>query len=193
MKKLLVAATVVCIAVVSQAAVANWKAQAANIYDGTGSTGSKYTGTAYFFDSAKQTQQSLYSLICGADSFDATKATGYVASGDVSAGAISSTATVFSYGEQSESASNKNYYNFYFVLIEDGKAYFSAEKRVGANATTTAATVSYGSLTTGSQTAPVSGAGFQGAGLWSETVPEPTSGLLMLLGFAGLALRRKQK
>ena len=31
----------------------------------------------------------------------------------------------------------------------------------------------------------------QGAGKWSA-VPEPTSGLLMLLGMAGLALRRKR-
>ena len=31
----------------------------------------------------------------------------------------------------------------------------------------------------------------QGAGKWTSTVPEPTSGLLLLLGMAGLALKRK--
>ena len=31
-----------------------------------------------------------------------------------------------------------------------------------------------------------------GGGSWSSSVPEPTSGLLMLLGVAGLALRRKR-
>jgi hypothetical protein len=35
--------------------------------------------------------------------------------------------------------------------------------------------------------------GYQGAGWYSAAaVPEPTSGLLLLLGMAGLALRRKQ-
>jgi hypothetical protein len=31
------------------------------------------------------------------------------------------------------------------------------------------------------------------SGEWTAAVPEPTSGLLLLLGVAGLALRRKQK
>ena len=34
--------------------------------------------------------------------------------------------------------------------------------------------------------------GFQGAGWYTQSVPEPTSGLLMLLGVAGLALKRKR-
>lgn len=45
----------------------------------------------------------------------------------------------------------------------------------------------------GSSGAPVRSAsdGFKGAG-WYSSVPEPTSGLLMLLGVAGLALKRKR-
>ena len=35
--------------------------------------------------------------------------------------------------------------------------------------------------------------GSQASATWYTAVPEPTSGLLMLLGMAGLALRRKQK
>ena len=34
--------------------------------------------------------------------------------------------------------------------------------------------------------------GWQGAGWYAQSVPEPTSGLLMLLGVAGLALKRKR-
>ena len=47
------------------------------------------------------------------------------------------------------------------------------------------------------KTAPATGAlnmgfGLQASNTWTETVPEPTTGLLPLLGMAGLALRRKQ-
>ena len=35
-------------------------------------------------------------------------------------------------------------------------------------------------------------AGYKGAGWYTQSVPEPTSGLLLLLGMAGLALKRKQ-
>ena len=35
-------------------------------------------------------------------------------------------------------------------------------------------------------------AGYSGAGWYSASVPEPTSGLLLLLGMAGLALKRKR-
>ena len=39
----------------------------------------------------------------------------------------------------------------------------------------------------------VQGSVFTSAGTIGQAVPEPTSGLLLLLGMAGLALRRKQK
>ena len=44
---------------------------------------------------------------------------------------------------------------------------------------------------TTSSTAAMSASSFNGAG-WYTAVPEPTSGLLMLLGVAGLALKRKR-
>ena len=48
MKKLMIAAAIVCAAVVSQAATANWVASAANIYSGTGgaTTSDKWSGDA---------------------------------------------------------------------------------------------------------------------------------------------------
>ncbi len=45
---------------------------------------------------------------------------------------------------------------------------------------------------TSSADAKSASSGFSGAGWYSSSVPEPTSGLLMLLGVAGLALRRKR-
>ena len=74
-------------------------------------------------------------------------------------------------------------YDFYFVLT-DGPATFTSSVLTGKTAAETGATlVNFGSMQTATQTASnwVGGA-----------VPEPTSGLLMLLGMAGLALRRRR-
>ena len=66
-------------------------------------------------------------------------------------------------------------YNFYFTSTDaNGNVYTSeilSAKMAGVGA---------GSI------------GFEGAGTWTPA-PEPTSGMLLLLGIAGLALRRKQK
>lgn len=72
-------------------------------------------------------------------------------------------------------------YSFYFVIETDGKKFTSAAKTAVAPETG-AAGVAFGNLQTATTT----------AGAW-QSVPEPTSGLLLLLGMAGLALRRKQK
>ena len=83
----------------------------------------------------------------------------------------------------------------YFTIIEDDKVHFSNE--ISADALKTDATqqvVTFGNQngTSGpySKLAPT-GSGYAGAGYWSS-VPEPTSGLLLLLGVAGLALRRRR-
>ena len=74
-----------------------------------------------------------------------------------------------------------NSYDFYFVIEDAGKVFTSATK-VGVSAqATAAATIGFGSMATATQN----------ASNWAA-VPEPTSGLLMLLGMAGLALRRKR-
>ena len=71
-------------------------------------------------------------------------------------------------------------YSFYLVLTDGDKAVTTATK----NATATSvgsSTLGFGSLKTLTQTTTN----------W-QTVPEPTSGLLFLLGMAGLALKRKR-
>lgn len=78
-------------------------------------------------------------------------------------------------------------YNFYYVLTgtKDGVEYTltSAQKSV------TAVTVGSGTIGFGNQASFTSNA----SNWTAAAVPEPTSGLLLLLGVAGLALRRKQK
>ena len=74
-----------------------------------------------------------------------------------------------------------NYYDFFFTIEDGGKTFTSSIKEgIGAQATAQA-TIAFGNMASQTQT----------ASNW-VAVPEPTSGLLMLLGMAGLALRRRR-
>lgn len=183
MKKLIIAIAVVCTAVFAHAAAANWKASAKDMYNGTGSTADAalFSGTVYIFDVGVTSQAALFALIEGNTTIGTTTA-GYVATATFDEGSFGG--VTFENGEQGGGS-----YTYYFVIVDDDKAYFSNEKAVTANATVTAKAITFGSQE-GSSALPA-GTGFQGAGKWSA-VPEPTSGLLMLLGMAGLALRRRR-
>ena len=74
-----------------------------------------------------------------------------------------------------------NSYDFYFVIEDGGKTFTSATKAGVSAQATAAATIGFGSMASATQN----------ASNWAA-VPEPTSGLLMLLGMAGLALKRKR-
>lgn len=71
---------------------------------------------------------------------------------------------------------------FLFELLKDNEV-------VGTQTATYAALSTLGAIWTGSDTTPSGATAYVLAGV----VPEPTSGLLMLFGLAGLALRRKRR
>ena len=80
-------------------------------------------------------------------------------------------------------------YDFFFTVEDNGKIYTSTTKSVGAQASDVAA-IAFGNAgaASGKTGWDVS---TQNSANWAA-VPEPTSGLLMLLGMAGLALRRRR-
>ena len=128
------------------------------------STGaSKYSGEATLY--------AYLSTATSADAFEVTTLT-------VTSGALTSTTGTFS----TDAVTAGSDYYYYFVIEDGGKQFTSATT---ANAIATQSTsntkVQFGNMT--SQT--------QNTSNWAA-VPEPTSGLLMLLGMAGLALRRRR-
>ena len=81
---------------------------------------------------------------------------------------------------ETEALTGGETYSFYLVLTDGDKALTSATKSSSA-LETGASLLNFGSMRTATQN----------TSNW-QTVPEPTSGLLLLLGMAGLALKRKR-
>ena len=109
----------------------------------------------------------LYAYLSTADASTAVAVNTQTMSG----GAITAASSVFS---DTENFVGNSTYTFYYTMTDaDGNVFTSATKSTKALATATA-TIAFAS-----------------GGSWAA-VPEPTSGLLMLLGMAGLALKRKR-
>ena len=169
MKKLLMLAAVIVAGVAANAASFKWTG--ANIYGSDGTT--KITGTV-----------GIYAYLSTGAVADAVKvADAYVVSGTIKSDAVG-TANGFTFDWAGATVGET--YNFYMVFEDDGKKFDSS--------VSTPAVIKSG-VAYDSQTATVAfsnmGTATQASGNWAA-VPEPTSGLLMLLGLAGLALKRKR-
>ena len=160
MKKLMLAATIVCAAVMAQAAATDWKFSATNIIgtDNTAGT-SLASGTAI-----------LYAADTGKDNWFK------VAEGSVSAGSIKASSNGF----QSDLLVAGKNYDFYFT-IDDA----TSGKKFTSNTKSNLACYDPG------KTQSII-FGTQAGNTWTAAAPEPTSGLLLLLGVAGMALRRRR-
>ena len=110
----------------------------------------------------------LYAVISGTDTAVSTVTAS--ATGAISATTFSNDALVAG-----------TYYDFFLSYTDGDKMFVSDSKNVQAQATSTA-NITFGNMTTATQN----------ASNW-QSVPEPTSGLLILLGMAGLALRRSRR
>ena len=184
MKKLMIALAAVAVAAGVQAASFNWKtSMSGKVYSPTDTT-ALLAGTfdAYIFEATAVSQSSLVSAYA-AGTLDLASSSISTTKGSLSNGAIGSTA--LSYGDVGGT------YSLYFAAIvtEGSDEYLfisnvaSAQGQEGKTPTVNI----NGKATDVFDVA----SGYQGAGYYNTAaVPEPTSGLLMLLGMAGLALRR---
>ena len=188
MKKLMIMLALVAAAVSANAASYSWKAATGRLFDGKGTdTANRFAGTGYLFAAGSVSQASIVSAL--SDGTLTTKLNSALSENTFASGRTSSTSAAFT-GSGLE--------NVYFVVL--GKdADGNDGVYISDYATITEAAVGDSEIAFGSQNAYSSAfkdaaAGYSTAGWYSNSsaVPEPTSGLLLLLGMAGLALKRKR-
>ena len=185
MKKILVAFAAVAFAAVAQAASINWAVGANSWTLADGTKAAKGT-TVYLIDAASWSTIET-SILAGTTSFT-TSDTGVLAVGATSntkGQILSNTAT-------STQLTAGTSYNFAYLVIDGDNYFASATKTQAAYDTSDPVYSEVNSITFDAATF-TSTSGLTG-GTWqsSAAVPEPTSALLLLLGVAGVALRRKQ-
>lgn len=191
MKKLMMAAAVALAAIGLNAATINWGATKGYLFDGAETPAKITSGSAYLmFVTSSYTQDDLVSDFVAANYKSAATLTAMGESGALATGTgtIGSNARIT--GASSTYATTADA-SVYFVVFNGDKMFISDATDAIYDSVTSESSASFASLTNPSKVSLDATAGYSTAG-WYGAVPEPTSGLLMLLGMAGLALRRKR-
>ena len=180
MKKIMMAVALAVATFSLNAATVDWKTGATSKIYGVNSTTLLASGTAYFYENAGSTTMAAIVAAFAADA--SSIASSALATKTVSAGAIS--AGTFSWDKSGDRDA--------FIAVVAGDDLFISDVVTMAVADVGTTTYQFKEKTfsQADYVGTLSG-GYTSAG-WYQSVPEPTSGLLLLLGMAGLALKRKR-
>ena len=183
MKKLMIVLAAVALAGVTQAASFKW-ASATQQYMYQAGTSTKAAGTIYLFDSAVVSQAALLDAIAGGAAI--TSLTSLDSNTLAANGSFTKTTDL-----TSVSAGTTLY--AYVALVDGDNVFVSGIKSGDAqeSATTSLNFTGLSSASKAAATEWTTGSAFSTAG-WYTAIPEPTSGLLMLVGLGALALRRRR-
>ena len=186
MKKLMIAACAVALAGMAQAYSVTW-GTSGSFYDTAGAEGGwNYVAagtTAYFVFASSYSQADLVNDFANGGA-DMTKLTA------MNTGTVGSDGTVADVTGSNTSLTGAQ--DAYVVLFEGSDYMFISDVANKTIDTMDVTTYGFNEDQTGEIWSMNQAAdGYSQAG-WYQSVPEPTSGLLLLLGVAGLALRRRR-
>ena len=192
MKKLMMAVAAVALAASAQAATYQWKWTSTL----NNPNASAFSGTVYLFNAQDYSQQTIltaflanpksYSLSGAIDSYATTNGKGSTDAASIPEANI---------GTLRESGSENYVDYFYAATFTSGDDNYIFLTDTYSTMVQVSQDTSLSKSLSGASVAPDDTTTIQSGKVWygaPDAIPEPTSGLLILLGIAGLALRRKQ-
>ena len=192
MKKLMMAVAIVCAAVATQAGTVTWgNPFGINAINSPGDDGDLFGGKIYLVDGSSE---SFFAAAAGEGGYGAALAAATIlANADIDGVTMSnpSTGSFNIEGYLADIAASTGAHDLFVTTIDgDGNFYISETITDTINDVGATEFIYYHDAAYAGKSFAQDG-GYQGAG-WYSSVPEPTSGLLLLLGVAGLALRRRR-
>ena len=182
----MIAAAIVCAAAFAQAASCNWNGTAVTT---SGAKDGPTTWSVILMDSAITSQTALQALFAGTDKDKLSKAISDATVLTAPAVAQGTTAGRWAPGSKDLPSTyvDGKEVTFYTLILDQGGiqnegAYFLSQTATGTVSDSTTLPMGFASQ---------AGKNWTKYNVGSEPIPEPTSGLLLLLGVAGLALRRR--
>ena len=189
MKKLIIAAAIVCVAALTQAASVSWSVGGLKGSDGN----TLSSGGVYIFCTKGASQTTVAAVTAAIDGLNAADLKTYLTSnslmdlkGTVSDGEASVTGVDLATSGVPEKQSGTTL----FAVIVDDDSFGDGVKYVVTGVSNSVKTPA--ASTTNIANFNISNSATLTPGNWTAAAPEPTSGLLLLLGVAGLALKRKR-